>query len=115
MERTEQKNVSWIRYPVRKLSRGGGFVLSLFDDTRYSAKAYRLLDQRRKFVGCIVNPEMLSAAKPSLVVTFVSQVLNWKLNTSGRGEDQAAVKVSADKMGALRLKRKQLCGKFRLK
>lgn len=58
-------------------------------------------DRHRKFVGGVVDPEMLSAVELDLVFTFVSQVPSWKSETRGSREVPAAGKFFTDEISAL--------------
>lgn len=79
--------------------------------TRFTSKACIVLDQRRMFLGCDVNPEVLSAPEADFVLAFVSQALNKRLDTNGRGEIQAAADVSADEISAFLARKIALVGK----
>lgn len=60
-----------------------------------------LLDKHRKFVGCILNFELLTAANADFVLAFVTQVLNSKADISGSGEVKAAAKFLKEERTAL--------------
>lgn len=98
--RSEQKIFSQMSDLLQKFSKGGGLAINLCTDTHSTAKACLLLDQHTEFVECDVNLEVLSAAKPDLVLTIASQVLNPKSEVSGSGEVQPAAGVFTTKMGA---------------
>lgn len=57
-----------------------------------------LLDRHQKSVGCNVDPEMLSAAEPSLVLAAFSQMRSLNLNIRGSGKVKAATKVLTEEM-----------------
>lgn len=57
---------------MRKATKDDDFVMDFCAGTSSRRIAYMPLDQQRKFVGCGVDFELLSAAKPDLLLTFVS-------------------------------------------
>lgn len=61
--RPKNENLSWMKDPVRKLSRPGHLMMAFCAGTRSTAKAFMLLDKRRKCVGCGVRYELLNAAE----------------------------------------------------
>lgn len=78
----KQEKVSW-RDLVRNPGKDGHLVIDFCASTRSTVKACMLFNQRRKFVGCDLDPEMPSAADPDLVLSFASQLLNPKSDISG--------------------------------
>lgn len=60
-----------------------------------------LLDPHRTIVAYDVDPVVRNAAEPDLVLTFVFQMLNPKLDISGSAEAEAAAEVFPDELCAL--------------
>lgn len=67
MERPDQRSVSRKKALVRKASRPGNMVINFCAATCHTARACVLLDRRRRFVGCDVYSELLTAAETNQV------------------------------------------------
>lgn len=86
---------------VWKSSKAGDLVKRFCAVVYSTTKGCMSLDQYRRFVRCVVDPELLGAAEPDLVPKVVSQALSPKYDINGSVEVQAAAKAFIDKMGAL--------------
>lgn len=90
MQKTEQKNLSWMKKLIWKPT-GPGDVMTKFCAIICStAKACRLLDQHKTFLGCDVDSEVLATAEADLFLPFASQVLDLKFDISGSGKMEAS-------------------------
>lgn len=86
---------------VWKFRRAGLLVMNSFVGACSTVKACKSPDHHRKFVGCNEDCEFLIAAALDLVLTFTSQVIDPKSDTTGSGEVKAVEKVFTDKNAAL--------------
>lgn len=82
----EQKDVWWWKALVEKLTSGGDTVMDLLAVICTGTKARMLLDQHRKTAGCDLDSEVLSAAKPDLLLTFAPQMLSQSSDVKESGE-----------------------------
>lgn len=94
---------------MRKSNEAGELEVDFFAGTRSVADVFMSLERHRKLVGCDVDPEVLSAAEPDVVLTLASQGLNPKSDFSESGEVGAAARIFTDEIGA-HLARKQTAG-----
>lgn len=85
---------------MRGFSTAGNLVMDFGAGTCSTAEVCMLIVQHSKFLGCTLNPEVLVAAEPYLVLTLAFQVLNPKSDISESVEVEAAAKVFADEPGA---------------
>lgn len=58
--------------PVQKSGKDGELLMDFCSGICSTVKPCILLDQHRKFAGCDVNPEVLSAADPEFLLTLAS-------------------------------------------
>lgn len=98
---------------VGEFSRLGDVVMDFCAGIGPTAKICILLDKHRKFVGCNVDSELLTAAEAGLVVILVSQMLNPKSHISGSARMIAAAKAFREEWAALLASKRPVCRKSR--
>lgn len=94
------KNVSWMKDFVGTFTRRADFVMLFCAGTCPTAIACMLHNQYKKFVGCDLYSDLLSAAKLGLLLTFSLEVLIPKSDTTGDDYVRAASRTFKEKAAA---------------
>lgn len=89
MWRPEQKSVLWMKDLIRRFTKRGDWVMDYCAVTCPTAKAFLLLGEHRKFVSCHSDSELIHAAEPDLLLTFLLRALNPKSDITVHKEVRA--------------------------
>lgn len=89
----EQESTGMIRVVMRKLPKAHQLVLETFAKLLSTAKEWRSLDNRRRYVGCFDNVNYLQKSMASFVDVYASQQRNNKSDLTAYDKLKGSARV----------------------